>query len=167
LKENDMRGFNMNEALAGRWLSQLEVPEDGVELIIKAVSQEVVGDEQSEKYALHFRDKNYKPLLLNKTNIRVLVDLYGGESEAWLGQPIVVYSDPNISYGGKRIGGVRLRNPQPTRRPGPHRPGPAPAGWPDQTTRGLSGPANASPDPRANGNMGGSGMDDLDNDIPL
>jgi hypothetical protein len=163
LKVNDMRGFNMNEALAGRWLSQIEVPEEGVELVIKAVSQEVVGDEQSEKYALHFRDKNYKPLLLNKTNIRVLVDLYGGESEAWLGQPIVVYSDPNISYGGKRIGGVRLR---PVRAAAPARPArpAAPAGWPDGPAGGRT---NASQNPRDQGNMGGSGMDDLDNDIPF
>jgi len=89
-------------------MSQHDIDDEGKILKIKRITREEVGDDQTDKFALNF-DGNYKPLLLNKTNIRVLVELYGSKSGEWIGKPIHVYLDENVSYGGKRVGGLRLK----------------------------------------------------------
>jgi len=154
--------FDMNQVLASRWMAKEDVPEgSGVDLIMRHVTQEVVGDDQVDKFALHFHG-SYKPLLLNKTNTRVLVALFGGDSGQWANKPINVYSDPLVGYGGKLTGGVRLRAAQDQRnRPQPpaqRRPAP-PAGWPQGQ---ASTPAH---DPSMQGSMG-SGFDDMQDDVP-
>ena len=107
-KGNNMPSFDMTDALAGRWMSQHDIDDEGKILKIKKVTREEVGDDQTDKFALHFAG-DHKPLLLNKTNIRVLVELYGSKSDEWVDKPIHVYLDENVSYGGKRVGGLRLK----------------------------------------------------------
>lgn len=102
--------FDMNQVLSSKWMAKEDVPVQGVDLIIRQITQEAVGDEMEEKYAMHFHG-SYKPLLLNRTNIRIVMSLYGPKSESWLNNPICVYNDPTISYGGRLTGGVRLRMP--------------------------------------------------------
>jgi hypothetical protein len=52
-----------------------------------------------------------KALVLNAVNRQALGELYGSPEDA-IGQPIVVYVDPSIMFGQKRVGGVRLRAPK-------------------------------------------------------
>jgi hypothetical protein len=108
--------INFDQVLSSKWMSKDDVPTQGVDLIIRSITQEQVGDELEEKLALHFHG-SYKPLLLNRTNIRILQSIYGSDSSKCLNQPICVYCDPTISYGGRLTGGVRLRMPQPAQRP--------------------------------------------------
>ena len=103
-----MANFDMNSALESRWMQRHHVPAHGVDLTIREVTHENVGDLQEDKFALHFHG-SYKPLLLNKTNIRVLTSLFGSQSGDWSNKQVNVYDDPNIAYGGKLVGGVRLR----------------------------------------------------------
>ena len=100
--------IDFSQVLASNWLSKDDVTTLGTEAIISKITPEEVGDPPVEKYALHFHG-DLKPLLLNPTNIRILVALYGPLSDDWLNQPIIVYSDPTVSYAGRIAGGVRLR----------------------------------------------------------
>ena len=50
-----------------------------------------------------------KPLLCNVTNARVLVDGFGKDTDGWKGKTITLFVDPNVEFGGKREGGLRLR----------------------------------------------------------
>ena len=50
-----------------------------------------------------------KPLVLNKTNKEVLVSALGKVPANWIGASIGIYVDPNVTYGGVRTGGLRLR----------------------------------------------------------
>jgi hypothetical protein len=52
-----------------------------------------------------------KKVTLNKTNLRVIIGAYGDDTDKWVGRPIVVYYDPNVSFGGRTIGGVRVKVP--------------------------------------------------------
>ena len=64
------------------------------------------------KWALHF-DEVEKPLILNSTNGQIIERIAGsGEFDDWIGHKIVLYNDPNVSYAGKMIGGVRCRAPK-------------------------------------------------------
>jgi hypothetical protein len=126
--------FDMNETLASKWMSKDDVPTQGVDLIIRQITQEQVGDEMEDKFAMHFHG-SYKPLLLNRTNIRIVMSLYGPKSDAWINQPICVYNDPTISYGGRLTGGVRLRMAQAARQPAPPPPVNAHPQFNQQNTR--------------------------------
>ncbi len=65
------------------------------------------GDKE-EKPVMYFAN-GLKPMVLNGTNWDIMAEAYGPESNSWRGKPIELYIDPNVMYGGKRIGGVRVR----------------------------------------------------------
>ena len=70
------------------------------------------GAEPENKFALHF-DELEKPLVLNSTNGQIIAAITGSqESDGWAGKKIVLYNDPNSSFGGKLTGGIRCRAPK-------------------------------------------------------
>jgi len=64
-----------------------------------------------EKPILHFTDDESKPLILNRTNAEYLAECFGLDSDTWGGKVIELYVDPSVSFGKKRIGGIRVRIP--------------------------------------------------------
>lgn len=65
------------------------------------------------KWCLHFRELE-KPLVLNSTNIQLCAQICKSEdTDEWIGKRVVLYTDPNVSYAGKLIGGIRVRAPKP------------------------------------------------------
>lgn len=70
-------------------------------------------DEKPEmKWCLNFSELD-KPMVLNKTNAE-LIGMISGErnSDNWGGVKVVLYDDPSISFGGKLVGGIRVRAPR-------------------------------------------------------
>lgn len=84
---------------------------------IATVSQVNVAKEgapEEMKWALHI-DEHDKPMILNSTNGQIIAKITGSEeTDEWSGHKIVLYHDPNVSFGGKLIGGIRVRAPRPT-----------------------------------------------------
>lgn len=95
----------------GKYLKREDVTEEGTAHKIVSCSQQqlLMGDGQSEtKWVLTLGE--LKPLILNSTNIRRCVAAFGTqETDEWIGRSIIVYDDPEIEFGGKIVGGVRLR----------------------------------------------------------
>lgn len=51
-----------------------------------------------------------KRLILNSTNIALLTDMFRTTNTAqWRGQ-VTLYVDPNVTYAGKRVGGIRVKS---------------------------------------------------------
>jgi len=80
--------------------------------VIKDVTLEQIKGEHGEeqKAVMHFTG-NTKPMILNNTNWLIIEASYGDETESWKGRPVEIYVDPNVMFGTKRVGGVRLRIP--------------------------------------------------------
>lgn len=82
---------------------------------IKALRQaNVAMDDQPEelKWTIFFKEVE-KPMVLNSTNIQLLIKALGtDETDDWIGKQVVVYNDPNVSFAGKITGGVRIRAPK-------------------------------------------------------
>jgi hypothetical protein len=58
-----------------------------------------------------------KGLVLNTTNCEILAEITGTDDpNQWKDIPVQLYVDPDVKYGGKKSGGIRIRRP----------PGPAP-----------------------------------------
>lgn len=53
-----------------------------------------------------------KKLVLNTENCKAVIELFGDDFDAWLNQSIEVYYDPKVKFGGKPVGGLRIRAPQ-------------------------------------------------------
>jgi hypothetical protein len=101
----------MPQITTGKYLRREELSEAGAVYKVVSVTEEPVslGNGESEKkWILTLSD--LKPLILNTTNIKRAVAAFGSqETNDWIGKSIVAYNDPNIEYGGKLVGGVRLR----------------------------------------------------------
>lgn len=87
---------------------------------IRMLSQENVAKEGSDpelKWCLHF-DELEKPLVLNSTNAQIISKILNQEdTDDWTGGKVVLYDDPNVSFGGKLVGGIRVRAPKTTGMP--------------------------------------------------
>jgi hypothetical protein len=67
------------------------------------------GAPEELKWCLFFQETE-KPMVLNTTNATIIAEVLGSpQTENWTGKQIVLYSDPNVMYAGKRVGGIRAR----------------------------------------------------------
>ena len=41
---------------------------------------------------------------------RVLLALWGSDGRAWVGRRLELYTDPDVQWGGKKVGGIRIRS---------------------------------------------------------
>lgn len=90
---------------------------------IKHLTQEnmaMEGDPAEMKWCIWFNESS-KPMSLNSVNSQLIAQITRSEeTDDWPGHKIVLYNDPSVSYGGKLIGGIRVRAPrnqQPAKQP--------------------------------------------------
>jgi len=75
-----------------------------------------------KKWIVHFRemeerrrrdpDRLEKRLVLNKTNAKTIAKVYGGESDAWIGERITLYATTCLAFG-ERVDCIRIRPSKP------------------------------------------------------
>jgi hypothetical protein len=101
--------------IQSKFLRKEDFDEDRV-MTIKGVRLEDMpasdrGGDANQKWVLYFKEEA-KGMALSITTIRVLEQAYGSDSDHWVGNKVMVYVDPNVSFGGKIVGGLRLRTPK-------------------------------------------------------
>jgi hypothetical protein len=68
--------------------------------------------EEDMKWCMYFKEFQ-KPMVLNSTNIQLTTKALGtDETDDWIGKKVVIYVDDNVSFGGKLVGGIRIRRPR-------------------------------------------------------
>ena len=121
----------------------------GILLTIADVRQENVAKEgapEDMKWCMYFRESE-KPMVLNSTNGQIIAAFTGSEdSEGWIGKQVVLYHDPNVSFGGKLVGGIRCRAP---RKAGVPVTGKRPVAMPKAAPRAEEPPDPPEPDAAA------------------
>jgi hypothetical protein len=101
----------VTEMIVSKFLRKEDFDEDRV-LTIKGVKlEDMPGDDNQQKWVLYFREEP-KGMAMNVTTIRVLEKAFGDDSDMWVGKKVKVYVDPNVSFGGKVVGGLRLMPPR-------------------------------------------------------
>jgi hypothetical protein len=78
-------------------------------LKIAAIKQEKIADEH--KYVVNFHGHD-KMLVLNKTNGKVLMKMYGKNTRGWLGKPITLVA-ATVDFKGDLVDAVRVKFEQP------------------------------------------------------
>ena len=67
------------------------------------------GETAEMKFCLHFREP-IKPMIINSTNAQLIARATGSEeTDDWKGKQIVLFNDPNVSFRGELVGGIRVR----------------------------------------------------------
>jgi hypothetical protein len=106
--------MNVSELKVSKFLRK-EDCDPAILVTIEGVHQENVakdGAPEEMKWVMRLKETE-KPLVLNSTNGQIIAQITGSpESDAWTGTKIVLYHDPSISFGGKLVGGVRVRAPR-------------------------------------------------------
>jgi hypothetical protein len=95
------------------YLKKEDFPEPETLTIDEVCEEEVTapGRKPKLKLVLSFEGID-KGLVLNQANGDALFEMTGQDDPAkWVGRRVEVYHDPNVTYAGKRVGGIRLRKP--------------------------------------------------------
>jgi hypothetical protein len=96
-----------------RYLKKEDIPSPINTSILWIKEEEVTapGKGTESRLVLYF-DGQKKGLVLNTANAEALAEITGtDEYEQWSDVPIQLYVDPDVKYGGKKIGGIRIRKP--------------------------------------------------------
>lgn len=101
----------VSEMIQSKFLRKEDFDEDRVLSIRGVKLEDMPGDSGDQKWVLYFREEA-KGMALNVTTIRVLENAFGDDSDNWVGKKVKVYVDPNVSFGGKVVGGLRLMPPR-------------------------------------------------------
>jgi len=106
--------MRIGEMKESKYLKKEDVGQGKLMTISEIRQQNVAGDNQPEemKYVIFFKE-TAKGMVLNWTNIQLIAKICNSEdTDDWAGKQVVLYEDPNVSFGGKLVGGIRIRAPK-------------------------------------------------------
>lgn len=98
-----------SEMIQSKFLRKEDFDEDQICAIKGVKLEEIQGSDT--KWVLYFNE-HAKGMVLNVTTIRVLEAAFGDDSDNWIGKRVKVYVDPNVSFQGRVVGGLRLMPPK-------------------------------------------------------
>lgn len=161
--DTECTAMKREDFFASRFLSAADLKGKGVTAVIAGVTREELTGEDGVKKVkpvLTFT-KAGKALVLNVTNWDTVAELYGEDTDGWIGQPIEVYPD-RTKFGSKWVDCIRLRKPQSAARA--QAPAPIPAHAPASMThpqRTLEHPLQSDLEPPPH-----DGSEIPDSDVP-
>lgn len=79
----------------------------GGPLTIRIANITATGNDQ-QPVAIEFEGSNGKSFLPCKSMRRVMVAVWGADGKAYVGRGMTLFRDPEVSYGGIKVGGVRI-----------------------------------------------------------
>ena len=98
---------NVNDAFPGQYLRAADLKGRTAVVTIKSVGQEDIGGEH--KLVAYFEGKD-RGLVLNKTNAFEIANMYGEETNGWVGRRIELFST-RTDLRGKMVDAIRVRAP--------------------------------------------------------
>jgi len=98
---------NVNTVFPTKYVKAQDI-NGSVNVIIRSAVMEQLGDEH--KLVVYF-EGHEKGMVLNKTNANNLSNLYGPESDGWIGKPMTLVST-FVDFQGQSTPALRLHPPQ-------------------------------------------------------
>lgn len=66
------------------------------------------GTDEHQPVSIYFDGDDNKPYKPCKSMRRLLVQVWGAESDAYIGRSMTIYLDTEVSFGGVKVGGIRI-----------------------------------------------------------
>lgn len=100
-----------DELIPSKFLKQSEVSDEPTVTVVSLKKENVAREDEDADYKYTVKFKEFeKPLVLNSTNIKRMAKALGDDTDDWIGGKVILYVDPDIEYGGKVVGGIRVRS---------------------------------------------------------
>ncbi len=100
--------MKMDKVFPSQWLAAVDTGEHGIDVTVRGLTQEEVGQEREIKPVLWFEEEK-KGLILNKTNWQNITKILGSEdSDDWKGKKIQLFTAA-VQFGGKEVDAIRVR----------------------------------------------------------
>jgi hypothetical protein len=74
---------------------------------ITVTVQAVKRAEGDQPVAIHL-EGDYRPYMPCKSMRRVLISAWGDDGREWVGRSMTLYCDPEVQFGGVKVGGIRI-----------------------------------------------------------
>lgn len=74
---------------------------------VKIVSVDVNSTSEQPVH-IHLEGKKGKPWKPSKTALRCLAMIWGPDASKWVGLSLTLYNDPEVTWGGMKVGGIRV-----------------------------------------------------------
>lgn len=102
--------MKLSQAFPSKYMNRDDLDGD-VTLTIDSVDMEGLESDgvMSDKLVIHFRESHAKPFIVNKGNAITIADAHGDDTDNWVGKRVTIYVDQTVMFGGKRVGGIRVR----------------------------------------------------------
>ena len=99
----------INNVYSGNNLKAEDLGGQDRHLIIQAATVEEIDDDGRKKRMIRLTFQNQdQGLLLNVTNANTIGEMYGPDTDYWIGQPITLYPD-RVPFGNKIVDAIRIR----------------------------------------------------------
>ena len=138
--------MDMNQAFPSKYVKASDLNGKACTVTIIRVEMAQFEDGGESKPAAYFHG-TAKGLILNKTNTNTIIDMYGPNSDSWIGQPITLR--PSVTdFQGRQVACIRVQPNPPHQPAAPDEtsqvapPAPAPAPTPEPAW------ATTDPDPQ-------------------
>jgi hypothetical protein len=94
-----------------KYVAAFELQGRDTVLTIKSVRAEIIEGENNrkDKRPIVYFEEDSKPLVLNKTNAKVIIKLYGADYAKWPGKRITLFPTKVKAFGEDNVEAVRLR----------------------------------------------------------
>lgn len=79
----------------------------GGPMTITVTAVKILG-EADQPVGINFEGDNGKPFKPGKSMRRVLVHIWGGDGAKYVGRSMTIFCDPNVMFGGAKVGGIRI-----------------------------------------------------------
>jgi hypothetical protein len=101
------------EMKVSQWLSSEDIQGQTVKVTVAACRKHKdvqfdQGRKEDTVFALEFKGKG-KQLVLNSTNRKRMVELFGNNVKDWKDQEITLYVNENVRFAGKKVCGIRIK----------------------------------------------------------
>ena len=111
-----MRSYDKHRSTKFIQKSEIEdSPHGGLLVTIREVTEENVAPEykaEEIKYVIYFEEA-FKPWTPGIEVLEIIKQIAGtGNVDEWSGTKLVLFIDPNVKFGGKKVGGIRCRAPK-------------------------------------------------------
>ena len=97
----------------GAYLDSTTLPIEGVEVTIQSIKIESIKNPRTfkdeEKKVMYFNELKWGLVLGAKCNRKTLVGMVKDSSSELIGKKIVIYNDPDVKFGSKTVGAVRIK----------------------------------------------------------
>lgn len=100
---------SFNDYANKRFYGTADVMDGPITVTVKSFAKEIVdGDDGKEKLSTMTVEESDQKVVLKPTQLAVLTDLFGKPSNA-IGKPVELFLDKSVTFGGKKVGGLRIR----------------------------------------------------------